>query len=398
MDSGASSLSPTFAGRRKGNEMTFKCPECSQVMADGSIGWGYHGPCPKCKKWVDDWIEIDQTIGEPTRTTENAAAGVAPPLTLERPSIRASASVPGPTEPFPIEIKTILTGHTATVRSVSFSPDGTRLASAAGAAGDHDNTVRLWDPKTGQQLHLLKGHEDEISCLCFSPDGKVLASVEEVLIAWNPVDGTALWATRDKSRSRFVCVCYSPDGRTMACGLANAVIRVWTAESGTHVCNLEGHTKGVKCVRYSPDSKLLASASFDSTVRLWEAGTGKQLRVLLGHRDAVRSLSYSPNAEALASASDDKTIRLWDIATGRQLRLFDGSPSEVRTVEYSPDGRTIATGGSDGIVSLWDVTDGRRCALLKCHTSSVNSISFSPDGRLLASGSSDKTIRIWRVA
>ncbi len=47
--------------------MTVKCPECSKVISDGSIGWGYHGPCPTCKKWVDEWIEIDDTTGEPAR-------------------------------------------------------------------------------------------------------------------------------------------------------------------------------------------------------------------------------------------------------------------------------------------------------------------------------------------
>lgn len=55
--------------------MTVKCPECSQIIADGSIGWGYyHGPCPKCKKWVDDWIEIDQATGEPVRTAADVTA------------------------------------------------------------------------------------------------------------------------------------------------------------------------------------------------------------------------------------------------------------------------------------------------------------------------------------
>ena len=50
-----------------------------------------------------------------------------------------------------------LTGHTDSVLSVAFSPDGKLLAS-----GSDDNTVRIWDMATGQELQILTGHYDSI--------------------------------------------------------------------------------------------------------------------------------------------------------------------------------------------------------------------------------------------
>ena len=67
--------------------------------------------------------------------------------------------------------KATLQGHTGSVWSVSFSPDGQTLASSSG-----DETIRLWDVSTGQEKATLQGHTGWVWSVSFSPDGQTLAS------------------------------------------------------------------------------------------------------------------------------------------------------------------------------------------------------------------------------
>ncbi|KAG2746359.1 WD40 repeat-like protein, partial [Suillus brevipes Sb2] len=78
-----------------------------------------------------------------------------------------------------------LRGHTYSVYSVSFSPDGTRIVS-----GSWDMTVRLWDAATGQPVgEPLRGHTDSVNSVSFSPDGTriVSGSSDKTVRLWDAV-------------------------------------------------------------------------------------------------------------------------------------------------------------------------------------------------------------------
>ena len=89
-----------------------------------------------------------------------------------------------------------LEGHKDDVNSVSFSPDGTTLAS-----GSSDGKVKLWDVATGTNIATLHGHWTPVESVSFSPDGKTLASASLYFSFFdaNLDDGTVeLWDVATK--------------------------------------------------------------------------------------------------------------------------------------------------------------------------------------------------------
>jgi WD40 repeat protein/uncharacterized caspase-like protein len=68
------------------------------------------------------------------------------------------------------ELRT-MTGHTANIRAIAFSPDSRLLASSG-----YDASVKLWDTATGREIKTLNGHSLNVNTLAFSPDGKLLVS------------------------------------------------------------------------------------------------------------------------------------------------------------------------------------------------------------------------------
>ena len=284
-------------------------------------------------------------------------------------------------------------GHTGIVYSVAFAPDGNMLASSSS-----DDTIKLWDARSGEVLRTLEGHTEGVDSVVFTPDGNTLASGsdDKTIKLWNASSGELL-RTLEGHTEGVDSVVFTPDGNTLASGSDDKTIKLWNASSGELLRTLEGHTKDITSVTFAPEGKTLASGSWDKTIKLWDARSGELLRTLEGHTSGVSSVAFAPDGNTLASGSYDKTIKLWDARSGELLRTLEGHTSYVRSVAFAPDGNTLASGSWDNTIKLWDARSGELLQTLEGHTDSVYSVAFAPDGNTLASGGRDKTVKLWRV-
>ena len=261
-------------------------------------------------------------------------------------------------------------GHEDKISSVSFSPDGTILATAS-----WDQTIKLWDTNHGTLSATLEGHQDRVFDVSFSFDGQLIA--------------TASW---------------------------DRTVKIWNRQ-GILLRTLTGHQDRVFDVSFLPhqdddDSKILATASADRSILLWKLKPF-WLPILRTHDKDVRRVEFSPNGKIIATASQDGTAKFWQTNDGTILKTQDGEEilfqhegAEVYGLSFHSEG-IIATSGTDKKIKLWSLEQVNNSAWQFKQLQEFNpvdnqdlifDISFSPDGKWMLSAGADYKARLWKLS
>ena len=142
-----------------------------------------------------------------------------------------------------------LRGQLGEIRSVAWSPDGKRLASAGGAetAIVAPGSAKIWDAATGKELCDLKGNPGPVQSISWSPDGLQVATT-----------------SFDNDRQ-------APGG----------VVKVWNAATGGESRRLHVGPREVYSALWSPGGKYFASLGIDGAT-VWDPATWKEVQTIPG--------------------------------------------------------------------------------------------------------------------
>ncbi|MFL5350675.1 MAG: WD40 repeat domain-containing serine/threonine protein kinase [Hyalangium sp.] len=279
--------------------------------------------------------------------------------------------------------------HDGTITAGAISPRGDLAATGA-----LDQTVRVWDMRTGKG-RILGEKLGAISYMAFSPDGGQLAagSAEGQLWLWNLKTGQS--ELLGSHEGRINQIHFSRDGRLLATSSDDRTARLWDLSSG-HNRILRGPQAAAFPLDFSPDGRWLAVGSYDATTRLF-AVTTEANRLITKTPVALDALKASPEGRRLAISGADGALRLVDVATGNATVLEKSGAGEGAPRQFSPDGRWLATGGKDGRVRLWNVLTGQLERQMEGHSGVLTALAFAHSGGVLASADSKGEVRIWEL-
>jgi ribosome assembly protein 4 len=335
-------------------------------------------------------------------------------------------------------------GHTDSILTVQFSPDGKHLASGGG-----DRVVRFWDTQTETPLFSSDesegvSHNDWVLCLSFSPCATQLASgsMDGMVIVWDPLTGQALTRSIKAHAKWITSISWKPIHLDQDCKLLlttskDGFLKIWNTKTQHCQVSIQAHEESITKAIWSGEN-FIYTCSQDKLIKVWDE-KGMCMKILKGHAHWINtmtinnefllktgpfdfsdknSLDFSDRSamqknaltryeafkkkintfEKIVTGSDDFTLILWDpLNSDSPVNRMTGHQGLVNHVSFSPDTFYLASASFDKCIKIWNGHTGEFLCNLRGHVGPVYQIAWSSDSRLLLSGSKDSTLKCWNV-
>lgn len=337
-------------------------------------------------------------------------------------------------------------GHTASLTSVAFSPNGKTILTSS-----EDHTARLWDVNTGRVIKVLGDAANPIDSAVLAPNGRLLLTVDGnadqrrgktpssyIMRLWDISTGRVI--RRFNNEAPIDDFDISPDGLLALTTSAHSLyplaaddadsVRLWNLRTGTHVRRLPAG--GPAC--FSPNGRVVLagpSSYVDKRVKeqrppderatLWTT-TGQFIRRIGDTEESepgvIGHLAFRNNSEIVigrdlyscggnsGEVCGNVTFDLFSAASGELLDHLGGGSSfqftqaysegsrQIFDVAFSRDGRVIMMGDS-----IWDTSTGQQIELLKPNGEpdyAQDFLAISPNGQFALS-TEVAEVRLWDI-
>ncbi|MBD2202320.1 WD40 repeat domain-containing protein [Calothrix sp. FACHB-1219] len=280
-------------------------------------------------------------------------------------------------------LQTTLKGHALKVTSVAITTDNNHVIT-----GSEDNTIKIWNAKTGELKRTLTGHTGVVNYLSVTPDGKYIVSGDDKNVKiWNLLTGELIRDLRNPD-NKINFIETSQDGQTLVMDggtqiikntavnpanyiyssepqqITKYIIGVFNLQTGTVKSQLV-HNNLVTEFKISPSSHILVSGDVKGNLNIWNFQTGTLEKTLTGHESEIQYIAISPDEKTLVSTDKDGKIKIWDLVSGKLKSTFTGHDWQFYLVKvFIADNNTLISWntGSSSLrktdVKIWNLQTG----------------------------------------
>uniref|UniRef100_UPI00358DF69F denticleless protein homolog n=1 Tax=Myxine glutinosa TaxID=7769 RepID=UPI00358DF69F len=293
--------------------------------------------------------------------------------------------------------------HSNAVFDLAWMPGEAKLATASG-----DQTARLWDVHTRENLGSFKGHHCSLRSVAFSKHDKAM-------LCTGGRDGNImLWDIRcTKKEGFYTAVKKIPNahGHVLRSGL--------TGKRRGQVRGLAPSVdsqQSVTAVVFQDERMLISAGAVDGVVKMWDlrkyystprcepmplhcfpyAGSSSR-------KHGYSSLVLDSTGSYLFATCMDDCIYMFSTVSlnTTPVSTFQGhrNASFYVKASLSPDDQYLLSGSSDSKAYIWKVHASRQPAVVMCgHAEEVTAVCWCPtDFSKIVTCSDDDTLRVWRM-
>jgi WD40 repeat protein len=319
---------------------------------------------------------------------------------------------------------------TASVSGVSWSPDGRTIMSAG-----RDGVITAWDAGAGAErgrLTLGTGSVESFSAARSTPAGVAVTKDGRAVLWWLAPATNRLTLRAELAATGVADATITPDGRTVAAGMQDGTIRLWTGQGrplrtldwglgssirslaiagngrgiavgtagGAAVAGSVTGSRGIRVDRYryavttvqmSADGSEVLTAAMDGTGSVRRSRDGKLLMTV----PRVFYAAMDPAGRRVAVGDVDGHLRLLTI--GAEPVSLGGSGAPATDIAFSADGSLLLQSTLDGAGKVWRMPTGQPVTEVRGRSDSMTRLALSPDDKRLLTGHADGRLHVWAM-
>ncbi|HEX6401525.1 MAG TPA: WD40 repeat domain-containing protein, partial [Actinomycetota bacterium] len=268
----------------------------------------------------------------------------------------------------------------------ALSPRGDRIVLAFAGI----NEARVYDVRTGDLLFELRGHDAPINSVSWSPDGRRIATGgnDLAVLVWEAGTGELVTQLLGHTGG-VITVDWAPDSHRLLSTASDGAAKIWAVETagGRELLSLPAkETKSATWGAFSPDGRRILTGDFEiSAAKVWDVSPtgGAEVRNFPTTTEPV-DVAFLPDGSLVAPIAPG-SIAVWDVGTGRKLRAIDpgnGPPEPVVNLAVNGDGTRLVTQRIfAGRVDVTDLVTGEGMHHIT-RPDTVSSTAWGPDDRL----------------